>query len=407
VEEERMAVWVWEGRTRTGEVRKGTMEADAERDVLIKLRQQNIQPSRVKKKGRALQLPSFGGSVTAAQLVVFVRQFATMIDAGLPLVQCLDILGTQEPNRAFKKVILDVKSNVEGGSTFADSLKKHPAVFDNLFVNLVAAGEIGGILDTILNRLATYIEKNVKLVRQVKGAMAYPIGILVVAIGVVGALLKYVIPTFEKMFADMGGAKLPAITQFVIGASHWFQEYFFFIIVGGIGFLYGARQFYRSPKGRDIVDTVLLKMPIFGPLLRKVAVAKFTRTLGTMIASGVPILDGLEIVAKSAGNTVIERAIYFVRDKISEGSNMAEPPAKTNVFPSMVVQMIAVGESTGAMDTMLQKIADFYEDEVEVAVNSLTKLLEPLMMVFIGGIVGTVLIAMYMPIFEVAGNVKT
>jgi type IV pilus assembly protein PilC len=407
VEEERMAVWVWEGRTRTGEVRKGTMEADAERDVLIKLRQQNIQPSRVKKKGRSLRLPSFGGSVTAAQLVVFVRQFATMIDAGLPLVQCLDILGTQEPNRTFKKVILDVKSNVEGGSTFADSLKKHPAVFDNLFVNLVAAGEIGGILDTILNRLATYIEKNVKLVRQVKGAMAYPIGILVVAIGVVGALLKYVIPTFEKMFADMGGAKLPAITQFVIGASHWFQEYFFFIIVGSIAFMYGARQFYRSSKGRDIVDTVLLKMPIFGPLLRKVAVAKFTRTLGTMIASGVPILDGLEIVAKSAGNTVIERAIYFVRDKISEGSNMAEPLAKTNVFPSMVVQMIAVGESTGAMDTMLQKIADFYEDEVEVAVNSLTKLLEPLMMVFIGGIVGTVLIAMYMPIFEVAGNVKT
>ncbi len=402
-----MAVWVWEGRTRTGEVRKGTMEADAERDVLIKLRQQNIQPSRVKKKGRSLRLPSFGGSVTAAQLVVFVRQFATMIDAGLPLVQCLDILGTQEPNRTFKKVILDVKSNVEGGSTFADSLKKHPAVFDNLFVNLVAAGEIGGILDTILNRLATYIEKNVKLVRQVKGAMAYPIGILVVAIGVVGALLKYVIPTFEKMFADMGGAKLPAITQFVIGASHWFQEYFFFIIVGSIAFMYGARQFYRSSKGRDIVDTVLLKMPIFGPLLRKVAVAKFTRTLGTMIASGVPILDGLEIVAKSAGNTVIERAIYFVRDKISEGSNMAEPLAKTNVFPSMVVQMIAVGESTGAMDTMLQKIADFYEDEVEVAVNSLTKLLEPLMMVFIGGIVGTVLIAMYMPIFEVAGNVKT
>ena len=402
-----MAVWVWEGRTRTGEVRKGTIEADAERDVLIKLRQQNIQPSRVKKKGRSLSLPSFGGSVSSAQLVIFVRQFATMIDAGLPLVQCLEILGTQEPNKTFKRVILDVKANVEGGSTFADSLKRHPAVFDVLFVNLVAAGEIGGILDTILNRLATYIEKNVKLVRQVKGAMAYPVGILVVAVGVVGALLKYVIPTFEKMFADMGGAKLPAITQFVIGVSHWFQEYFVIIIAGSIGFMYASRAFYRSPKGRNVVDTVLLKAPIFGPLLRKVAVAKFTRTLGTMIASGVPILDGLEIVAKSAGNTVIERAIYFVREKISEGSNMADPLAKTNVFPSMVVQMISVGESTGAMDTMLQKIADFYEDEVEVAVSSLTKLLEPLMMVFIGGIVGTVLIAMYMPIFEVAGNVKT
>lgn len=402
-----MAVWVWEGRTRTGEVRKGTIEADAERDVLIKLRQQNIQPSRVKKKGRALSLPSFGGSVSSAQLVIFVRQFATMIDAGLPLVQCLGILGTQEPNKSFKRVILDVKANVEGGSTFADSLKRHPMVFDTLFVNLVAAGEIGGILDTILNRLATYIEKNVKLVRQVKGAMAYPVGILVVAVGVVGALLKYVIPTFEKMFADMGGAKLPAITQFVIGVSHWFQEYFVFIIAGAMGGIWLARRFYRSSKGRNIVDTVLLKAPIFGPLLRKVAVAKFTRTLGTMIASGVPILDGLEIVAKSAGNTVIERAIYFVREKISEGSNMADPLAKTNVFPSMVVQMISVGESTGAMDTMLQKIADFYEDEVEVAVSSLTKLLEPLMMVFIGGIVGTVLIAMYMPIFEVAGNVKT
>ena len=402
-----MTEWVWEGRTRTGETRKGVMQADQERDVLLKLRQQNIQPSRVRKKGKALSLPTFGGGVSAAELVVFVRQFATMIDAGLPLVQCLEILGTQEPNKTFKRVILDVKGSVEGGATFADSLKRHPTVFDSLFVNLVAAGEIGGILDTILNRLATYIEKNVKLVRQVKGAMVYPVAIMIIAIGVVAALLKWVIPTFEKMFADFNNAQLPLLTQIVIKASHWFQANFIFVVIGTGLFIWGARKFYASERGRDIFDTVMLRAPIFGPLLRKVAVAKFTRTLGTMIASGVPILDGLDIVAKSAGNKVVERAIYFVRDKIAEGSNMADPLAKTNVFPSMVVQMISVGESTGAMDVMLQKIADFYEEEVEVAVGSLTKLLEPLMMVFIGGIVGTVLIAMYMPIFEIAGSVKT
>jgi type IV pilus assembly protein PilC len=402
-----MTEWVWEGRTRTGETRKGVMQADQERDVLLKLRQQNIQPSRVRKKGKALSLPTFGGGVSAAELVVFVRQFATMIDAGLPLVQCLEILGTQEPNKTFKRVILDVKGSVEGGATFADSLKRHPTVFDSLFVNLIAAGEIGGILDTILNRLATYIEKNVKLIRQVKGAMVYPVAIMVIAIGVVAALLKWVIPTFEKMFADFNNAQLPLLTQIVIKASHWFQANFIFVVIGTGLFIWGARKFYASERGRDIFDTVMLRAPIFGPLLRKVAVAKFTRTLGTMIASGVPILDGLDIVAKSAGNKVVERAIYFVRDKIAEGSNMADPLAKTKVFPSMVVQMISVGESTGAMDVMLQKIADFYEEEVEVAVGSLTKLLEPLMMVFIGGIVGTVLIAMYMPIFEIAGSVKT
>jgi type IV pilus assembly protein PilC len=402
-----MTEWVWEGRTRTGETRKGVMQADQERDVLLKLRQQNIQPSRVRKKGKALSLPTFGGGVSAAELVVFVRQFATMIDAGLPLVQCLEILGTQEPNKTFKRVILDVKGSVEGGATFADSLKRHPTVFDSLFVNLIAAGEIGGILDTILNRLATYIEKNVKLIRQVKGAMVYPVAIMIIAIGVVAALLKWVIPTFEKMFADFNNAKLPVLTQIVIKASHWFQANFVFVVIGTGLFIWGARKFYASERGRDIFDTVMLRAPIFGPLLRKVAVAKFTRTLGTMIASGVPILDGLDIVAKSAGNKVVERAIYFVRDKIAEGSNMADPLAKTKVFPSMVVQMISVGESTGAMDVMLQKIADFYEEEVEVAVGSLTKLLEPLMMVFIGGIVGTVLIAMYMPIFEIAGSVKT
>ncbi|MEZ4434290.1 MAG: type II secretion system F family protein [bacterium] len=402
-----MAEWVWEGRTRAGELRKGTISAESEKEAHLQLRQRNIMPEKVRPKRKSLELPGFGGRVTAAELVVFVRQFATMIDAGLPLVQCLDILSTQEPNRFFKKVLTDVKQSVESGMTFADSLKKHPTVFDTLFVNLVAAGEIGGILDTILNRLATYIEKNVKLVRQVKGAMIYPIGILIVAGGVVFALLKWVIPTFEKMFSDMGDAQLPALTQVVINASHWFGTWWWAVIIAIGAALYAFKQFLATEKGRTIFDTTMLKLPVFGSLLRKVAVAKFTRTLGTMIASGVPILDALEIVAKAANNKVIERAIYFVREKISEGSNMADPLSKTNVFPSMVVQMIAVGESTGAMDTMLQKIADFYEDEVEVAVEGITKLLEPLMMVFIGGIVGTVLIAMYLPIFSIAGNVKT
>jgi type IV pilus assembly protein PilC len=401
-----MAEWVWEGRTRTGEVRKGVMEANEERDVLLRLRQQNIQPGKVKKKGKGFALPNLGGKVGAAQLVVFVRQFATMIDAGLPLVQCLDILANQEPHKGFKKILLDVKATVEGGATFADSLKRHPGTFDSLFVNLVAAGEIGGILDTILNRLATYIEKNVKLARQVKGAMVYPIGIAIVAIVVVILLLWKVIPTFEKMFSDFGNAKLPALTQVVIGASHWFFSNWYLVFGGAMAASYGFKAFIKTEKGRIAFDGFMLKTPVFGPLLRKVAVAKFTRTLGTMIASGVPILDAMEIVAKSAGNKIVEAAVYFVREKISEGSNMAEPLAKTGVFPPMVVQMIAVGESTGAMDTMLQKIADFYEDEVEVAVGSLTKLMEPLMMVVIGGIVGTILIAMYMPIFEVAGNVK-
>jgi type IV pilus assembly protein PilC len=405
-----MTEWVWEGRTRTGEVKKGVITAESERDVHLRLRQRNIQPDKVKKKTAArfkLPMPGGGGKVKAAELVVFVRQFATMIDAGLPLVQCLDILASQEPNKNFKRILTDVKNNVESGATFADSLKRHPRTFDSLFVNLVAAGEIGGILDTILNRLATYIEKNVKLVRKVKGAMMYPIGILVVAVGVIFALLKWVIPTFEQMFADFGNAKLPALTQLVIGASHWFQEWWWAVLLVIGSTIWIFKRIISTEKGRLALDRFLLKMPVIGPVLRKVAVAKFTRTLGTMISSGVPILDALDIVAKAANNKVIENAVYFVRDRISEGSNMADPLGQTGVFPSMVVQMIAVGESTGAMDTMLQKIADFYEDEVEVAVESLTKLMEPLMMVFIGGIVGTVLIAMYLPIFEVAGNIQS
>ncbi|MFN3200135.1 MAG: type II secretion system F family protein [Bradymonadia bacterium] len=404
-----MAVYAWEGRTRAGERRKGTMEAAAERDVLAKLKAQNIQEPKVRKRSQlVVALRRQGKSrIKAAKLVVFVRQFATMIDAGLPLVQCLEILSNQEPDKNFQKILLDVKEQVEGGATFADALRSHPEAFDTLFCSLVAAGEMGGVLDVILNRLASYIERNVKLIRQVKGAMTYPIGILVVSIGVVIALLKWVIPTFEKMFSNFGAEnELPKLTQMVVGASHWFQANFGFVILGLVGIIWGFRAFLRSERGREIFDTVMLKAPLFGPLLRKVAVAKFTRTLGTMIASGVPILDALEIVSKASGNKVVEKGILYVRHKISEGSNMADPLMEVGVFPSMVVQMIAVGESTGAMDTMLQKIADFYEEEVEVAVGSMTKLMEPLMMVFIGGIVGTILIAMYLPIFEIAGKVK-
>lgn len=401
-----MAEWVWEGKTRAGEIKKGVIVAPNEREANNRLRQQGIMPENVRARRKQYNFEFLSPGVSAAKLVVFVRQFATMIDAGLPLVQCLEILSSQESNRTFQKVLVNVKESVESGATFADSLKKHPKVFDTLFVNLVAAGELGGILDTILNRLATYIEKNVKLARQVKGAVIYPVAICLVAAGVVTALLKWVIPTFESMFKDFGDKKLPALTEHVINLSHWFGQYFFLIAFATGGGLYLLVRIFRTKKGRRFFDALFLKLPLFGSLLRKVAVAKFTRTLGTMIASGVPLLDALEVVSKAANNAIIEEAILFTRDKISEGSSMAEPLAKTGVFPGMVVQMIGVGESTGAMDTMLQKVADFYEDEVEVAVGSLTKLLEPLMMVFIGGIVGTVIVAMYLPVFEIAGNMK-
>ena len=401
-----MAEWVWEGKTRAGEIKKRVIVAPNEREANNRLRQQGIMPENVRARRKQYNLEFLTPGVSPAKLVVFVRQFATMIDAGLPLVQCLEILSSQESNRTFQKVLVNVKESVESGATFADSLKKHPKVFDTLFVNLVAAGELGGILDTILNRLATYIEKNVKLARQVKGAVIYPIAICLVAVGVVTALLKWVIPTFESMFRDFGDKKLPALTEHVINLSHWFGQYFFLIALATGGLIYLLVRLFRTKKGRRFFDALFLKLPLFGSLLRKVAVAKFTRTLGTMIASGVPLLDALEVVSKAANNAIIEEAILFTRDKISEGSSMAEPLAKTGVFPGMVVQMIGVGESTGAMDTMLQKVADFYEDEVEVAVGSLTKLLEPLMMVFIGGIVGTVIVAMYLPVFEIAGNMK-
>ncbi|MEQ9500851.1 MAG: type II secretion system F family protein [Deltaproteobacteria bacterium] len=399
-----MPVFIWEGKTRQGEARAGTMEAANADMVIERLKAQQIQASKVKKKPTEIHI-KIGTGISPKEVVVFTRQFATMIDAGLPLVQCLEILGSQQANVHFAKVISTVKNDVESGSTLADALGKHNKVFDDLYVNLVAAGEVGGILDTILNRLATYMEKNLKLARQVKGAMVYPSVVLMVAGAVTAVLLIWVIPVFEKMFRDFGGA-LPAPTQFVIDLSNGLRAQIIPTIIGIVALIVIYKLIGRTPKGQLVYHSITLKAPIIGPLFRKVAVAKFTRTLGTMISSGVPILDALQITARSAGNKVIENAIMYTRERISEGRTMADPLAETGVFPPMVVQMIAVGESTGAMDSMLQKIADFYEEEVDAAVAALTSLIEPLMMVVLGILLGGLIIAMYLPIFEMADNIQ-
>ena len=402
----RLPVFKWTGKTRQGEARSGEMEAADREAVRARLGQMGIEAGRVNRKLGEIQLriPGIGG-VTTKDLLVFTRQFAVMIDAGLPLVQALEIIGTQADNAEFRRVLLAVKAKVESGSTFADALGDHPRVFDTLFVQLVRAGEIGGILDTILNRLGAYLEKNDKLKRRLKGAMVYPSIVLSVAVLVTIVLLAYVTPTFEKMFKDFGGA-MPAPTQFLIDLSHGLRNNWYLFLGIPIALIVAFRLFLRDPRGRKAWDRFVLKLPIFGPLVRKVAVARFTRTLGTLLSSGVPILDALEIVAKSAGNKTVEQAILYVRAKISEGKNIAGPLGDTKVFPPMVVQMIGVGEATGAMDAMLNKVADFYDDEVEVAIAALTSMIEPLLMVFLGGVVGGFLIAMYLPIFNIAGNIK-
>ena len=399
-------IWQWQARNKAGELKKGEMEAVDADAVHSRLRSLGLSPEKVKRKPFeiSLKLPGVGG-VTGKDLLVFTRQFATMIDAGLPLVQCLDILGSQMDKPGFKKVIFAIKSKVESGSTFADALKEHPRVFDELYVQLCAAGEVGGILDTILNRLAVYREKSEKLKRKVKGAMVYPIIVIVVAIGVTALLLIKVTPVFAKMFADFGQA-LPAPTQFVVDTSEWLQKYILHLLGSIVALVVGVVAFYRNKKGRRFIDRTALKVPVIGTVIRKVAVARFTRTLGTMISSGVPILDALDVTAKTAGNRTIEDGIYYVRGKISEGKNIAGPLLETKVFPAMVVQMIGVGEATGAMDAMLNKIADFYDDEVDTAIAGLTAMIEPILMVFLGGVVGGFLIAMYLPIFSIAGAIK-
>jgi type IV pilus assembly protein PilC len=403
-----MPKFVYTGKTIGGQVRKGNIEALNLAQATAALRRQQIVPSSITEKkgglGGILQIriPGLGAAVKKKEIVIFTRQFATMIDAGLPLVQCLDILSSQQENAEFKRVIIEVKTSVEGGSTFADALKKHPKVFDELFVNLVAAGEVGGILDTILNRLSHFMEKAEKLKGKIKGALTYPIAVIIIAMLVVAGLLIWIVPVFDDMFRGFGQA-LPAPTQLVVAMSNFLQNYWYILIGAIIGIGIAIRQVYRTGRGREIIDGLLLKLPVFGDLLKKTAVARFTRTLGTMLSSGVPILDALEIVAKTAGNVVIENSVMKARQKLSEGKTLAEPLAETKVFPGMVTQMITVGESTGAMDTMLTKIADFYEDEVDAAVDALTSLIEPLLMVFLGVVVGGLVIALYLPIFQIAG----
>ena len=401
-----MPIYLWEARTKKGESRKGEIEAEDEAAVRAQLRRQNLKAGSIKKKPKDLleNISFLQPRIKEKDVVVFARQFSTMIDAGLPLIQCLDILGSQEQNKTFAGVITSVKEDIEGGSTLTDALKKHPKVFDDLFVNLVSAGEAGGILDTVLARLSAYMEKAIALKSKIKGAMTYPASILVVSVGVVVLLLVKVIPVFQDLFSSMGHA-LPAPTQFVVDASEFMRNYILYIIGALIVFVFAFRRYYRTERGRLNIDTMVLKVPVFGPLLRKVAVAKFTRTLSAMITSGVPILEGLNVVSKTAGNRLVENALMETRRSISEGKTIAEPLKETAIFPPMVVQMIAVGEATGALDTMLAKIADFYDDEVDTAVSAMTALLEPFMMVFLGVVVGGIIIAMYLPIFQMASVV--
>lgn len=402
-------VFKWAGKTRMGTIQSGEITAESRDEVVAYLRRQNILPTTISAKPKAisLKLPTIRkAKIKDKDIVVFTRQFSTMIDAGLPLVQCLEILSKQTENKAFAKVISDVKVDVETGSTYADALKKHPRTFTELYVNMVAAGEAGGILDTIMNRLAAYIEKTMKLKKKVKGAMIYPAVVVSVAILVIAIIMIFVVPTFAKMFTQLGGV-LPLPTRIVIGISNFLGGIGGLIILLSIvGLVIFITQFRRTEYGKRLIDKILLKLPVFGILIRKVAVAKFTRTLGTLIQSGVPILDGLDITAKTAGNKVIEESIRETRTSVSEGKTLADPLMKTGAFPPMVTQMIAVGESTGALDSMLAKIADFYDEEVDAAVANLTALLEPMLMVFLGGAVGFIVVSMYLPIFKLITLIK-
>ncbi|MBF0118756.1 MAG: type II secretion system F family protein [Desulfobacterales bacterium] len=401
-----MAIYIWEGKDKKGEVKKGEMEIASEEALRGYLKRIKITPIKIKEKPKDIlaNIKFLQPKVLQADVILFARQFSTMIDAGLPIVQCLDILYNQNENSTFKKILKEIKEAVESGATLAEALKKYPDLFDNLFVNMIAAGEAGGIIDTILQRLAAYMEKAATLKAKVKGAMTYPVITLCIAIIVVAVIMVFVIPVFEKMFKEFGQA-LPAPTQVVIKISNFVQANIVYMIVALFLFMFAFKKFYRTTNGRAIVDNIMLKLPIFGSLIRKVAVAKFTRTMGTMLSSGVAILEALEIVAKTAGNMTVEKAIYNVRTGIAEGRPMADPLTESGVFPSMVCQMIAVGESTGALDTMLIKIADFYDQEVDQAVENLTSAIEPLMMVFMGGTIGGLVVSMYLPIFSMAGAV--
>ncbi len=396
-----MPVYQWAGKNRLNKPQKGEMEAASEDAVRASLARQRITATRIKPKPKDLlaNISFLQPAVKEGDIILFARQFSTMIDAGLPIIQCLDILYSQQANATFKKMLKEVKESVEGGATLAEALKKFPKHFDDLFVNMIAAGEAGGILDAILRRLAAYMEKAARLKAKVKGAMTYPLVTLAIAILVLAVILIFVIPVFEEMFADFG-SELPAPTAFVVAMSDLVKSKVLYLIGAAILFGIAFKKYYATAKGRDTMDALQLKLPVFGMLLRKVAVAKFTRTMGTMLSSGVAILEALDIVAKTAGNRTIEKAIYSVRSGISEGRTMADPLSDSGVFPPMVCQMIAVGESTGALDAMLEKIADFYDEEVDQAVENMTALIEPLMLVFLGVTIGGLVVAMYLPIFK-------
>lgn len=401
-----MPVFAYSGRTRGGQPVAGEMEATTQDAVVAQLRRQRIMPTSVKVKAKSIELkiPGFGGKVKDKDLAVFTRQIATMIDAGLPLVQCLEALAAQQPHKMFKKALTEIRENVEGGSTFAAALRRYPSIFTSLYVNMVEAGEAGGFLDTTLNRLAVYIEKAADLKRKIKGALIYPGTIVTVAITVVIFLLIFVIPTFKTLF-EGSGVSLPLPTRIVLEASRLVRTNILVVLGAFAGMVFCLRFYYKTNKGRKVIDTLILRVPVFGELIRKVAVARFTRTLGTLVSSGIPILDGLDITAKTAGNKVVEEAILKTRASIAEGKTIADPLKASGVFPPMVVQMISVGEQAGALDSMLAKIADFYDAEVDQAVANLTALLEPMLMVFLGVVVGGIIIAMYLPIFKLVSVV--
>ncbi len=394
-----MPAYVFKGKTRAGAATSGERTADSKDAVIALLRREQILVTSVKEKGKEIVLPRFGTGITAKDVAIFTRQFSVMIDAGLPLVQCLEILGSQQDNPNFSKVLLQTRQDVEGGATLADAMKKHPKVFDDLFTNMIAAGEAGGILDIILKRLATYIEKSVKLKSQVKSALVYPIAVVSIAGLVVAVILWKVIPTFAALFAGLG-AQLPLPTRIVILMSNWTVRLMVPGIIGLFVGIYGIKRYHDTHKGKRVLDGLLLKLPVLGLILRKIAVARFCRTLATLISSGVPILDGLEITARTSGNAVVEDAIMETRKSVEGGQSLAAPLKQTDVFPPMVVQMISVGEQTGALDTMLSKIADFYEEEVDTAVANLMVLMEPILILFLGTVVGGIVISMYLPIFS-------
>ena len=400
-----MPNYTWKGRTRAGKTQEGVLVAESKDAAIAMLRKQQVTVTAVTEKGKEFALPKMGGGISQKEIAVFTRQFSVMIDAGLPLVQCLEILGSQQDNRVFQKILFEVRQDIESGATLADSLRKHPKAFDDLYCNMVAAGETGGILDTILQRLSQYIEKIVKLRSAVRSAMVYPVAVIAIAIGVVGIILWKVIPTFATLFAGLG-AQLPLPTRITIALSQFIGAWWWMIFATiGVG-IFALNRYHKTYQGRRVIDGALLKLPVLGNVLKKIAVARFCRTLGTLVSSGVPILEALEITARTAGNAVVEDAIMETRKSIEQGKTIAEPLKATNVFPSMVVQMVAVGEQTGALETMLNKIADFYEDEVDEATANLLALLEPIMICFLGVIIGGIVISMYMPMFDLINKIN-